>query len=678
MNKLYLKNLILFISVIFSINFNNKMLTMEQAYSVENLAIANKLNELGQNGVFLAYKNGDIDTAKFFEKNGVPGNINSQDKERRTATFYAYSDGNFELAERLIDNGAYKQSLLMLDSHGRSTAFHACMAGKFELAKKLLDLMLETEQYDPKYYFSSEKTNKNPMNLTDYDGQTPLFYSCIEGKTNIVKLFIALGANINVVDRFGHTPIYYAQKNSHKKIVKFLKKSGAIIGEKNTTQQANTATNMPAKTSYNIPANIPANIPDTQSTNTAKIIDEHENDIESTDLENTMYKCFGEPEEENSETDYDWQNELFLAYSEGNFDIVDKILNNKNTNKTFAINQEDEIGNTPIFHAIINNIDKDQTKYKNEEKIKSHVSELIKRGAKVNHKNKINQTPILFAFSFGLKEVVSLLKENGADKYKPEDLVDDMGQNPIFIAYCSANFKAVQKLKNWGFKGQINMENVRNQTPFYTSLTNGRLEVAQKLMNAKIFGAKYGEKFNAKGNINSENKLCMNPLFHAYLDGDISAAEELKNNATKYGFKENAKGNVLTKNSQGRSPLFCAYACGYIKIIKILKSEIIKEQEKLSKNNKNYKKPDPSTTGIYEIDNNGWTPAFLACSFKFKNTINALYEIKNTCKDWDSYINKKDNNGKTPLDIAIENPMNEKIKIELIEFLQSSGAKPAY
>ena len=222
------------------------------------------------------------------------------------------------------------------------------------------------------------------------------------------------------------------------------------------------------------------------------------------------------------------------------------------------------------------------------------------------------------------------------------------------------------------------MENVRNQTPFYTSLTNGRLEVAQKLMNAKIFGAKYGEKFNAKGNINSENKLCMNPLFHAYLDGDISAAEELKNNATKYGFKENAKGNVLTKNSQGRSPLFCAYACGYIKIIKILKSEIIKEQEKLSKNNKNYKKPDPSTTGIYEIDNNGWTPAFLACSFKFKNTINALYEIKNTCKDWDSYINKKDNNGKTPLDIAIENPMNEKIKIELIEFLQSSGAKPAY
>lgn len=661
MNKLYLNNLILFASIILLLNFNNKTITMEQAYSVENLAIANKLNELGQNGVFLTYKNGDIDTARFLEKNGIPGNINSQDKERKTAIFYAYIDGNFELAKKLIENGAYNQSLLMLDSHGRSTAFNACMLGKFELAKKLLDLMLETEECCPKYYFSSDKTKQNPVNLTDYDNQTPLFHSCIEGKINIVELFIAQDANINVIDRFGHTPIYYAQKNGHKKIVKLLKKSGTIIEEKNSIQQADTPANTPAKSS--------SNTPDTQATNISTIISEHEKD-----LENTLYEYFGEPETVNSEKDYDWQNKLFLAYVKGNFDVADKILKNKNENEILEINQEDEWGNTPIFHAILNYTHTNQT----EEKIKSHIAELIKRGAKINHENKMNQTPLLLAYSIGKKEITSLLKENGANKYKPEDLIDNMGQNPIFLAYCSANFETVQKLKNWGFKGQINMENIRNHTPFFVSLANGKLEIAQKLMNAKNFGAKYGEKINAKGNINSENKLFMNPLFHAYLNGDIKAAEELKNNATKYGFKENAKGSVLTKNSQGRSPLFCAIACNYSITIEILEAEIIKEHENLSKNNKNYKKPDPSTTGIYETDNNGWTPAFLACSFGSEYSINALYEIKNICKDWSNYINKKDNNGKTALDIAIESQIDENAKIKLIKFLQSSGAKAAY
>lgn len=676
MNKLCLKKLLVNTIAILIVSFSSELLTskifaMTKLELTENIIEANKLNEHGQNSVFLTYKKGYIKVAKSLEKIGAKGNINSQDKYGKTPLFYAYLEGkqnsngrwDLSLAEELIKNGAYHYSIASLDFNGRNPAFCACIAGKLELAKKLLELSIIKEACMTKGYFDYEDAENNPLNLIDYLGRTPIFESCINGKLEIVSKLIINGANIYTIDKSGKKPIDYAKEKGHIKIVELLEQ----ITQKEEPIEKNEWLKSIKEELDDFKD---LDIQESANNNGANPIEINvDQDHEETQPSAPAFL------DEKKEVDKEWH-KLFISYCSGDFNLVDKIL--KDTKNDPNINQEDEIGQTPIFYAIFKNVEKTIGRTESEEnennlQIKRHVEELVKRGAKVNHKNKIGQTPMLFALSRGLKEVVKILKENGAEKCTPEKMIDEIGQNPIYLAYTFADFKAVKFLKGCGFKGDINMQNYRHQSPLFCALMTGKFDVAKKLLNAKNLG----QASNASGNINSENKLFISPLMHSYLNGDIEAAEKLKN-ATKYGFKENAKGDVLTKNSLGRSALFNAIACGYSQATKILNAEIEKAHEKLAKENKNYKKPDPLTTGIYETDLYGWTPLHYACSL---NSVDSFKKITNLLSDKNSfinYINKKNKEGYTALDVAIDTQQTFQCCTEIITLLQANGAKAEY
>jgi len=73
------------------------------------------------------------------------------------------------------------------------------------------------------------------VNATDIAFHTPLHYAAREGHTEIVKLLINSGADMNVVvrrtsfTRHGFTPLHYAAYEGHLDVVKLLVEAGADV-----------------------------------------------------------------------------------------------------------------------------------------------------------------------------------------------------------------------------------------------------------------------------------------------------------------------------------------------------------------------------------------------------------------------------------------------------------------
>lgn len=60
------------------------------------------------------------------------------------------------------------------------------------------------------------------VNLGNSAGQTPLISSIIGGRTNIVKLLLKAGADMTIVTKFNHDALYYARDRNMHKIIYIL------------------------------------------------------------------------------------------------------------------------------------------------------------------------------------------------------------------------------------------------------------------------------------------------------------------------------------------------------------------------------------------------------------------------------------------------------------------------
>lgn len=66
-----------------------------------------------------------------------------------------------------------------------------------------------------------------PIDLVDHVGQTPLFYACQQGSTNIVDLLLSKKASHQICDQNGFFPLHIASKNGHTVVVLTLLLNGA-------------------------------------------------------------------------------------------------------------------------------------------------------------------------------------------------------------------------------------------------------------------------------------------------------------------------------------------------------------------------------------------------------------------------------------------------------------------
>ena len=133
----------------------------------------------------------------------------SQGAAQETSLLDAVRNGDLELAERLILDGANPN--LPEDERGQ-TPLHVAAGHRHAaaIARRLLD------------------AGANP-NAADERGETPLHHAAFFGNVDIARLLLEAKADPNAPDDDGWTPLRYAAENRHADVRDWFRSFGAIM-----------------------------------------------------------------------------------------------------------------------------------------------------------------------------------------------------------------------------------------------------------------------------------------------------------------------------------------------------------------------------------------------------------------------------------------------------------------
>ncbi|XP_071084799.1 uncharacterized protein [Haliotis cracherodii] len=159
-----------------------------------------------------ACKAGDVGrVARFLS--GDQGNLNGKDGNGRTGLMMAAYQGHRNVVEFLVSKGA---DLTLVEKGGDTILHAACRGGDINIVK----CVLSKDDVD--------------VNCTDKSGMTPSMSAARWGYTEVVKLLIRRGSNLQMVDDEGDTILHYACRGGHDDIAEYvLSRSAALINVKN-------------------------------------------------------------------------------------------------------------------------------------------------------------------------------------------------------------------------------------------------------------------------------------------------------------------------------------------------------------------------------------------------------------------------------------------------------------
>ncbi|MFF2177506.1 ankyrin repeat domain-containing protein [Lysinibacillus sp. NPDC058147] len=185
---------------------------------------------------------GDIDTLNDYLKQGI--DINSRNKQKRTAILIAAMNDQLEAVKFLIMEGA---DIDLQDQICLNPFLYGCINGKLELVKMMIEANADLERLTRfggvGVHPASEKgfvevvrelVTKTDINVnhTNICGWTPLIEAILlndgeEKQQEIVQLLIDHGADTQLVDQYGVTPLAMAREKGFTEIEKILLEAGA-------------------------------------------------------------------------------------------------------------------------------------------------------------------------------------------------------------------------------------------------------------------------------------------------------------------------------------------------------------------------------------------------------------------------------------------------------------------
>jgi len=189
-----------------------------------------------------AAEQGHKDVAEILIASGADINLN---REGGTPLHTAAGQGQLEMAALLIDKGA---DIGARDSTGRTPLHVACQAGHDDIVKLLLARGADIEAKEGKegrtpLHLAALRARKDVAETlleagadinsrNDRWNSTPLHDATIPGDMGLITLLVAEGADLNAMDGPGKTALHNAVEFNRPEVVKFFLAKGADINQK--------------------------------------------------------------------------------------------------------------------------------------------------------------------------------------------------------------------------------------------------------------------------------------------------------------------------------------------------------------------------------------------------------------------------------------------------------------
>ena len=309
-------------------------------FSIKSKADINAKDENGSTALIVATTNGNLEIIKYLsQERGLE--VNAQDDIGLTALMYAAESGNLEIVKYLIDERRADFNIKE-DNQGHDAFILAILYGHLEVVK----------------YFVEEK--RLDINAKDNEGWTAFMHAPAMGHLEVSQYLLEKGADIDAKDNNGVTSLMHASNNGHSKMVKYLVEFESRINSLYDAIKEN---------------------------NPKKIIDIANN--YKIDLNNILFKdiesVFG-----TMETIPLDMTPLIYAIDCGNIEAIDTLLRlganiGQLTDIHFTYFTGGLISITPLMYAAAS----DSTG--------EIISFLIKKGAKVNAKNREGKTALMYS-----------------------------------------------------------------------------------------------------------------------------------------------------------------------------------------------------------------------------------------------------------------------------------------
>ena len=314
----------------------------------------------------------------------------------------AFNENDVELATNLIKNLSKDDLENKIDLSGASLLHIVSLNGQTEIIKLLLDKGVN-------------------VNVKNDNGNTPLNLSALNGETKTVNFLLTNGANPNLEDKQLNTPLHYAVFLGEEKAVEDLLKAGANV----------YSLNKESKTTLDI----------------ANTIQDEAKRNAITKLLTTQKVAFKESKDKASLS----TPEVIFLYNE----IIDAIeKNNLESIKTKIerlsredLNYQDEKGNSLLHFAVV--------------KDRSDIVEfLLQNQADVNQVNIKGSSPLQIAAYGEKKEIVTILLKHEA---KVDQINEKTGGvTALHLASFKGNVDIVRELLKYGAQVNILQDNKEN------------------------------------------------------------------------------------------------------------------------------------------------------------------------------------------------------------------------
>jgi ankyrin repeat protein/tRNA A-37 threonylcarbamoyl transferase component Bud32 len=164
----------------------------------------------------IAAGNGNLDLVKLLTSKGA--NVNAKDRWGHTAIDEALACNHHGVSDYLksiggvsggTTNTGFSTSVVLDPQSSVASLLQASAAGDVEKVKKLL------------------ATTEVIADSADYDRRTALHLAASEGRLNVIKLLVELGANVNREDRWGNRCLDDAVRGGFHECADFLRSHGA-------------------------------------------------------------------------------------------------------------------------------------------------------------------------------------------------------------------------------------------------------------------------------------------------------------------------------------------------------------------------------------------------------------------------------------------------------------------